>query len=77
MKHNLSMQGNTTVLHGILDDTQRLRPISEWCQKQGWKCVFYNDMRGSEDDVIIMYDVACWEMEPYSRAKNCLIILQK
>ena len=71
------MQSNTTLLHGMLDDDQKLQPISEWCKQQGWKCVFYDDMRGSEDDVIIMYEVACLEMEPYSRAKNCLIILIK
>ena len=77
MKHLSSRDETVTLLHLLLDEDQRLPPISDWCQKQGWNCVYYPDMRGSEADVIVMYDVYCLEMEPYSRAKNALIILQK
>ena len=78
MNHLSWKNENATLLHGMNKDNQRLQPISDWCQKQGWHSVYYNDMRGSEADVIVMYDVKdCIEMEPYSRAKNCLIILQK
>ena len=77
MKH-LSLKDETvTLLHEISKNDPRLQSISDWCQKQGWNCVYYSDMRGSEADVIVMYDVNDSEMEPYSRAKNCLIILQK
>ena len=77
MKHLSSRDENVTLLHSIEEFEQRLQPISKWCQKQGWNCVYYIHMRGSEADVIVMYDISSIEMEPYSRAKNCLIILQK
>ena len=78
MKHLSSNDKTVTLLHGIEPDNQKLQPFSYWCQKQGWNSVYYFDMRGSEADVIVMYDVNfCQEMEPYSRAKNFLIILQK
>ena len=76
-KHLLANDETVTLLHGILGIDKRLQLISEWCQKQNWNCVYHDSMRGSEADVIIMYDVDCPEMEPYSRAKNALIILQK
>ena len=72
--NHLSAKDETVTL--LWDSTNEM--ISDWCQKQGWNCVYYSNMRGSEADVIVMYDVNfCQEMEPYSRAKNCLIILQK
>ena len=77
IKHVSAKDETVTLLHRIRKNDRKLQPISDWCQKQGWNCVFYQDMRGSEADVIVMYDVYCIEMEPYSRAKNCLIILQK
>ena len=58
-------------------DPPRLQLISDWCQTQGWNCVYNKDMTGSEADIIVMYDVSSRDMEPYSRAKNYLIILQK
>ena len=79
MKHLSSRDETVTLLHRIWRDEEqeKLQPISNWCQNQGWKCVYYYDMRGSEADVIVMFDIDCVEMEPYSRAKNALIILQK
>ena len=79
MKHLSSKDETVTLLHGIWmnEEQEKLQLISDWCQKQGWNCVYYNQMRGSEADVIVMYDVFCFEMEPYSRAKNGLVILQK
>ena len=72
--NHLSAEDGTVTLLYERYNTQ----LSDWCQKQGWNCVYYSDMRGSEADVIVMYDVQyCYEMEPYSRAKNFLIILQK
>ena len=76
MKYLSSRDENVTLLHRIWRDEEQEK-LQRWCQKQGWKCVYYTDMRGSEADVIVMYDVNCGEMEPYSRAKSCLIILQK
>ena len=75
MKHLWYKDETVTLLHQI-KVAKKLQPIYDWCQKQGWKCVHYLDMRGSEADVIVMYDLNCPEMEPYSRAKNELIILQ-
>ena len=76
MKYVLSSNGESvTLLHS--SRTKSLQQISDWCQKQGWNCVHYKNMRGSEADVIVMFDIDSIEMEPYSRAKNCLIILQK
>ena len=72
MKYISYKDENVTLLYGFYNDQ-----LSNWCQKQGWNCVYYDDMRGSEADVIVMYDVYCIETEPYSRAKNALIILQK
>ena len=78
MKHVSSSKEETVhLLHKLKEGNQKVQPISDWCQKQGWNCVYYGDMRGSEADIIVMYDVDCYEMEPYSRARNCLIILQK
>ena len=75
MKYLISPEGGTVTL--LYDYGIGLHDISKWCQEQNWNCVHYLDMRGSEADVIIMYDIECKEMEPYSRAKNALIILQK
>ena len=73
MKHvSLYEYESVTLLHQSYNNQ-----LSDWCQKQGWNCVYYLDMRGSEADVIVMYDIDFVEMEPYSRAKNALIILQK
>ena len=78
MKHVSSKDKTVTLLHGMRNDDHRFQPIFDWCLKQSWNCVCSYDMRGSEADVILMYDISlCQEMEPYSRAKNCLIILQK
>ena len=80
MKHVSPKPAIVTLLHNVdkrRDGIIKLQTIDKWCQKEGWNCVHYSNIRGSEADVIVMYDVQCYEMEPYSRAKNALIILQK
>ena len=59
----------------VLFDEGRFKTIDDWCKKESWNYVHFRDIRGSECDVIVMYDIDCNEVEPYSRAKNGLIIV--
>ena len=65
------------LLHDLEDDNEEFMTLSNWCEEQNWKFLNYYDVMGSEGSFVILYDVSDVQTELYSRAKNCLIIVDK
>ena len=64
------------LLHN-LDWNEEFMTSSDWCKEQNWKFAHNREIMGSEASVVILYEYDSVETELYSRAKNCLIIVQK
>ena len=80
IKLNYLLPNDETVvlLHFLFKNKhqKRIMTLSNWCKEKNWKFVHTNEIMGSEASVVVLYD--CDEQtELYSRAKNCLIIVQK
>ena len=79
IKQNYLLPNDETVvlLHVLKNHSAEFEHLSNWCEEQNWKFLNYYDVMGSEGSFVILYDVSDVQTELYSRAKNCLIIVDK
>ena len=59
----------------IYEDPSNLDEIEEFCREQHWRCTGFDNVRGSEASVTILYDLDGFDYEFFTRAKNKLIIV--
>ena len=69
-KDNVLSQETVTIIFEKKDEYVHL-----WCLKTGWKYIHRLDIYGSEDEVIVIFDVNYLYPEQLSRARKCLIIV--
>ena len=69
-KYNVLSQETVTIIFEKKDEYVHL-----WCLKTGWKYIHRLDIYGSEDEVIVIFDVSYLYPEQLSRARKCLIIV--
>ena len=74
--HLLPNDETVVLLHRLRYGQNKNMALSDWCTGQKWKFVHYTEIMGSEASVVVLYDLN-QQTEMYSRAKNCLIIVQK
>ena len=59
----------------LLYDEQQKQEIDKICQENGWRSIYWANIYGSEDQVVILLDLRVITHEFISRAKKALIIV--